>query len=164
MKQNIREYLPAILNVATGVGVVLLSFLSLWLEQLRVPLSIGIAKPVGLLITYTGILQYGKSTIASFGRQRAPLLFNLAEEVVPVMAQLIASATLFEAAVQPGPFLPVRLQSCSSPPTGCRPSRVRSRPPRRVAPPLHPGGSGPGARHKPAMPGSPAISCSRGAR
>ncbi len=55
MKPNTSEYLPAILNAAAGVGVVLLSFLSLWLEQLRFPVSTEIARPVGLFTICMGM-------------------------------------------------------------------------------------------------------------
>jgi protein-S-isoprenylcysteine O-methyltransferase Ste14 len=55
MKRNANEYLHGILNLAAGVGVVLLSFLSRWIELLCLPISTEIAKPVGLFIVYTGM-------------------------------------------------------------------------------------------------------------
>jgi protein-S-isoprenylcysteine O-methyltransferase Ste14 len=51
MNRNTNEYLPAILNVVTGVGVLLISFL----VELRFPLPKEIAKPLGLLIVVAGM-------------------------------------------------------------------------------------------------------------
>lgn len=51
MNRNTNEYLPAILNGVTAVGVVLISFL----VELRFPMPKEIAKPLGLFIVYAGM-------------------------------------------------------------------------------------------------------------
>jgi len=51
MNRNTNEYLPAILNVVTGIGVTLISFL----VEFRFPMHKGTAKLLGLFIVYAGI-------------------------------------------------------------------------------------------------------------
>jgi protein-S-isoprenylcysteine O-methyltransferase Ste14 len=51
MNRGTNEYLPAILNAVTGVGVVLISFL----VELRLPMPKEIAKPLGLFIVIAGM-------------------------------------------------------------------------------------------------------------
>ena len=51
MNQNRNEFLPSILNVITGIGVLLISFL----VEIRVPISTEVAKCLGLFIVSVGI-------------------------------------------------------------------------------------------------------------
>jgi protein-S-isoprenylcysteine O-methyltransferase Ste14 len=51
MNRNMNEYLPAILNIVTVVGVLLISFL----VELRFPMPKGMAKFLGLFIVYAGM-------------------------------------------------------------------------------------------------------------
>jgi len=51
MNRNANEFLPAILNLVTGIGVLLISFLL----ELRFPLPKEIAKPLGLFIVAAGM-------------------------------------------------------------------------------------------------------------
>lgn len=51
MNRNTNEYLPAILNMVTGIGVFLISFL----VEFRFPIPKGTAKFLGLFIVYAGI-------------------------------------------------------------------------------------------------------------
>ena len=52
MKHIANEYVPAILNGLTGIGVILISFLM----KLRLPVPIGTAKWIGIAIVYIGIV------------------------------------------------------------------------------------------------------------
>ncbi len=51
MKRNTDEYLPSILNIATGVGVVIISFV----VEFRFPMSKEIAKSLGMFLVISGI-------------------------------------------------------------------------------------------------------------
>ena len=51
MKQVNNEYVPAVVNGLTGIGVILISFL----VELRLPMSIGIAKTSGFVLVYIGM-------------------------------------------------------------------------------------------------------------
>lgn len=51
MNQNKNEFLPSILNVVTGIGVLLISFF----VEIRVPISTEVAKCLGLFIVSVGI-------------------------------------------------------------------------------------------------------------
>jgi protein-S-isoprenylcysteine O-methyltransferase Ste14 len=51
MSRNTNEYLPAILNGVSGVGIVLISFLVDW----RFPMSTETAKPLGMFIVAAGM-------------------------------------------------------------------------------------------------------------
>lgn len=51
MNQSENEFLPSILNVMTGIVVLLVSFF----VEIRIPLSTGTAKTFGLLLVFVGI-------------------------------------------------------------------------------------------------------------
>lgn len=51
MKRNTNEYLPGVLNMVTGLGVLLISFL----VEVRFPMQTKIAKPLGMVIVFLGM-------------------------------------------------------------------------------------------------------------
>lgn len=51
MKGNVREYFPGVMNVVTGIGVILISFA----VELRFPMAKETAKALGIFIIATGM-------------------------------------------------------------------------------------------------------------
>ena len=51
MNRNAREYLPGVLNGLSGLAVILVSFL----VDLRLPIPVNVAKPLGMVVVFSGM-------------------------------------------------------------------------------------------------------------